>query len=159
MNTLKDAFLHTLKDIYYAENAIMKALPTVIEAAGDKDLKSALKDHLGETKQQIATLGQVFKSIDEKPEGEKCDAIEGLIKECSGAIKEAKGASARHAVIIGCCQAIEHYEIARYGTLREWAKVCGYTEAHMLLSSILDQEKAANSKLTGIAVASAPHAK
>jgi ferritin-like metal-binding protein YciE len=117
------------------------------------ELKKALQQHLTETKDQIATLKKVFKSTGIEAKGEKCDAIEGLIKECDGVIKEAKGATARNAAIIGCCQAIEHYEIARYGTLREWAKAIDQPEAHDMLSAILDQEKAANHKLTNLAVA------
>ena len=152
MKTLKDAFEHTLHDIYYAEGRIAKALPTVIAAVSNADLKSALQDHLQETKGQIKTLDQVFKSIGKTPKGEKCDAIEGLIKECEGVIEHAEGPTAKHAMIIGCCQAIEHYEIARYGTLREWAKSLDQMEAHELLSGILDQEKAANHKLTHLAV-------
>jgi len=153
MKTLSDAFEHTLQDVYYAENAIAKSLPKVIEAVSNAELKKALQQHLIETKDQIATLKKVFKSTGIEAKGEKCDAIEGLIKECDGVIKEAKGATARHAAIIGCCQAIEHYEIARYGTLREWAKAIDQPEAHEMLSAILDQEKAANHKLTNLAVA------
>ncbi len=152
MKTLADAFEHTLQDVYYAENAIAKALPKVIDVVSNAELKAALKDHLAETKGQIKTLQAVFKSIGRKASGEKCDAIDGLLKETDGVIEEAKGVVARHAAIIGCCQAVEHYEIARYGTLREWAKALGKTEAHELLSEILDQEKAANSKLTNIAI-------
>ena len=152
MKTLADAFEHTLQDVYYAENAITKALPKVIEAVSNADLKTALKDHLTETKGQIKTLEAVFKSIGKKASGEKCDAIEGLIKETEGIIEESKGAVAKNAALIGACQAVEHYEIARYGTLREWAKALGEDEAHELLSGILDQEKAANSKLTHIAI-------
>ena len=152
MKTLADAFEHTLQDVYFAENAITKALPKVIDAVSNGDLKTALKDHLTETRGQIKTLEAVFKSIGKKASGEKCDAIEGLIKETEGIIEDGKGAVAKHAAIIGCCQAVEHYEIARYGTLREWAKALGETEAHDLLSGILDQEKAANHKLTHIAV-------
>ena len=152
MKTLKDAFTHTLQDIYYAETALTKALPKVIEATSNGPLKLALSEHLSETKDQVAQLKKVFKAIGEPAKGEKCDAIEGLIKECEGVMEEAKGAVAKHAMIIGCCQAIEHYEIARYGTLREWAKALGEKDAHDILSSILDQEKAANSKLTAIAV-------
>lgn len=159
MKTLADVFEHTLKDIYYAENALTKALPKTATAATAKDLKQALKDHLAETKGQIETLQQVFKSIGKKAEGEKCDAIDGLIKECEGAIEDAKTAEARDAAIIGCCQAIEHYEIARYGTLRAWAKALGHKEAHDLLGAILDEEKAANNKLTHLAVASQAAAK
>jgi ferritin-like metal-binding protein YciE len=155
MKTLADAFEHTLKDIYYAENALTKAIPKAATAATAKELKQALKDHLAETRGQIETLQKVFKSIGKKAEGEKCDAIEGLIKECEGVIEEANAAEARDAAIIGCCQAIEHYEIARYGTLRAWAKSLGHREAHDLIGAILDEEKAANNKLTHLAVASA----
>lgn len=152
MKTLADAFEHTLQDVYFAENAIVKALPKVIDAVANGDLKIALKDHLTETKGQIKTLQAVFKAIGKKASGEKCDAIEGLIKETEGVIEEAAGSVAKHAAIIGCCQAVEHYEIARYGTLREWAKALGEREAHELLSEVLDQEKAANHKLTHIAI-------
>ncbi len=154
MKTLNDIFEHTLQDVYYAENAILKALPKVIEEAGNAGLKEALKEHLSETKTQVATLKKVFKSIGAEAKGVKCDAIDGLIKECEGVMDEAKGAAARNAGIIGCCQAIEHYEIARYGTLREWAKALGHEDAHQMLGSILDQEKAADHKLTGLAVES-----
>lgn len=154
VKTLKDALVHTMQDVYYAENAIAKALPGVIEAVSKSELKTALEDHLKETRQQISELKKAFKSIGETPKGEKCDAIEGLIKECDGVIEEAKGAVAKHAAIVGCCQAIEHYEIARYGTMREWAKVLGEDEVHTILSGILDQEKAANNKLTAISVES-----
>lgn len=151
MKTLAEAFHHTLKDIYYAENALIKALPNVAKATGNAELKKAVETHLEETKKQITILKKVFKVIDETPEGEKCDAIEGLIKETDGIIKEASGV-ALDACLIGAAQAVEHYEIARYGTLREWAKLLGHDEAHDLLSQILDMEKAANAKLTTLAV-------
>ena len=128
-----------------------KALPNVAKAAGNAEFKALVQDHLAETKQQIQILTQVFASIGEKATGVKCDAIEGLIKETDGIIKEASGV-ALDASLIAAAQAVEHYEIARYGTLREWAKVLGHTEAHDLLSQILDMEKAANSKLTAVAV-------
>lgn len=153
MKTLADAFEHTLQDIYYAENQLAKALPKVRKAANGKKLKDAISEHLEETKEQIAILKKVFKSIGKKASGEKCDAIEGLIKETNGIIDEASG-KAKNAALIAACQAVEHYEIARYGTLREWAKVLGHDEAHDLLTQILDQEKAANSKLTNLAVSS-----
>jgi len=98
-------------------------------------------------------LEQVFKSIGVKPEGEKCDATDGLLKEMDGVLAEAQGV-ALEAGALASCQAVEHYEIARYGSLREWAKVLGNEEAHVLLSEILDQEKAANNKLTNLAVTS-----
>lgn len=151
MKTLADVFEHTLQDVYFAEHAITKALPKVIRAVSQGDLKRALQAHLKETKAQIGVLEEVFTSIGKKAKGEKCDAIEGLIKECEGVMEEATGA-AKQAAIIGCCQAIEHYEIARYGTLREWAKSLRRAKAHDLLSQILDQEKAANHTLTHLAV-------
>ena len=151
MKTLADVFEHTLQDVYYAEHALTKALPKVIRAVSRADLKRALQAHLKETKAQIGVLEEVFTSIGKKAQGEKCDAIEGLIKECEGVMEEATG-TAKQAAIIGCCQAIEHYEIARYGTLREWAKSLGRTKAHDLLSQLLDQEKAANHTLTHLAV-------
>lgn len=151
MKTLAEAFHHTLQDIYYAENALVKALPKVAAAGGNPDFKALVEAHLAETKQQVKILDQVFASIGERAEGVKCDAIEGLIKETEGLIEEAEGV-ALDAALIAAAQAVEHYEIARYGTLREWARVLGHTEAHDLLGQILDMEKAANSKLTGLAV-------
>ena len=152
MKTLKDLFEHSLADLYYAENAISKALPKLAGAVKNAKLKDAIEHHLKETKGQIRTLKQVFESVGLKPEGEKCDAIEGLIKEADGVMKEASG-TALDAGLLAAAQAVEHYEIARYGSLREWAKLLGHEEAHKLLSGILDQEKAANNKLTDLAVA------
>lgn len=154
MKTLAEAFHHTLKDIYYAENALTKAMPKIIAAVDDGDIKSAFEDHLKETKKQVKILKEVFATIDKPAEGEKCDAIEGLIKETEGIIEEASG-KALGACLIAAAQAVEHYEIARYGTLRQWAKELKNDTAHDLLSQILDMEKAANAKLTGIAVAAA----
>jgi ferritin-like metal-binding protein YciE len=151
MKTLAEAFEHTLQDIYYAENALVKALPKVAKAAGNEDLRKAVLDHLAETREQVKILDKVFASLGKSASGEKCDAIEGLIKEADGLMEEAEG-QALDAGLIGAAQAVEHYEIARYGTLREWAKQLGLDEAHDLLSQILDMEKAANAKLTTIAV-------
>lgn len=151
MKTLAEAFHHTLQDIYYAENALTKALPKVAAAGQNADFKALVQEHLTETKAQIKILDKVFATINQKPEGVKCDAIEGLIKETEGLMKEATGV-ALDATLIAAAQAVEHYEIARYGTLREWARVLGNTQAHDLLGQILDMEKAANSKLTGLAV-------
>ncbi|MCX8572047.1 ferritin-like domain-containing protein [Aminobacter sp. MET-1] len=151
MKTLAEIFEHTLEDMYFAENAITKALPKVANAANDAKLKKAAEDHLEETKGQIKKLEQVFKSIGKKATGTKCDAVEGLIKEADGLMKEASG-TALDAGLLAACQAVEHYEISRYGSLREWAKDLGHEEAHTLLSEILDQEKATNNKLTSLAV-------
>ena len=158
MKTIAEAFHHTLQDIYYAETALTQALPNVAKAAGNAEFKALVIDHLAETKKQITILDKVFASIGEKAVGIKCDAIDGLIKETDGIIKEATGI-ALDACLIAAAQAIEHYEIARYGALREWAKVLGHTEAHDLLGQILDMEKAANSKLTGVAVSAVNIAK
>jgi ferritin-like metal-binding protein YciE len=151
MKTLSEVFNHTLQDVYWAENAMAKALPKVSKAVGNSDLKAAFDEHLKETKGHIKTLDAVFKSIGREASGEKCDAMEGLLKETDGLIEEAEG-HALDVALIGAAQAIEHYEIARYGTLREWAKQLGHDEAHTLLGAILDEEKAANSKLTSLAV-------
>lgn len=153
MKTIAELFEHTLQDIYYAETALTKALPKVAKAATDAKLKQAVEQHLEETRGQIAILDKVFATIGKKPEGVKCDAIEGLVKETSGLMEEAQDA-ALNAGLLAAAQAVEHYEIARYGSLREWAKVLGNEKAHVLLSEILDQEKAANSKLTNLAVTS-----
>jgi ferritin-like metal-binding protein YciE len=153
MKTLADAFLHTLQDIYYAEQALTKALPKVAAAAKNAEFKELVNAHLAETKVQITLLNDVFKLIGENAAGVKCDAMDGLIKETDGIIKEATGV-ALDASLIAAAQAVEHYEISRYGTLREWAKELGHTKAHDLLGQILDMEKAANSKLTALAVGS-----
>jgi ferritin-like metal-binding protein YciE len=158
MKTLDDAFHHTLQDIYYAETALTKALPNLAKAAENTEFKELVLAHLSETKQQIVILNKVFASIGQKAVGIKCDAIDGLIKETDGIKKDASGI-ALDACLIAAAQAVEHYEIARYGALREWAKVLGHTEAHDLLSQILDMEKAANSKLTGVAVGTVNMAK
>lgn len=151
MKTLNDAFEHTLQDIYWAENSLIKALPKVSKSVNNAELKAAIDEHLKETKGHVKTLEAVFKSLGQEARGEKCDAMEGLLKEAAGIIAEASG-HALDVALIGAAQAVEHYEIARYGTLREWAKTLGHEEAHTLLSSILDEEKAANSKLTALAV-------
>ncbi|MBK4216124.1 ferritin-like domain-containing protein [Paracoccus caeni] len=158
MKTLQDAFDHTLQDVYWAENALSKALPKVSKSVNNAELKNAIDDHLKETKGHIKTLEAVFKSLGQEAKGEKCDAMDGLIKEADGLIEEASG-HALDVALIGAAQAVEHYEIARYGTLREWAKELGHDEAHTLLTSILDEEKAANNKLTALAVTAVNAAK
>lgn len=153
MKTMADAFEHTLQDVFYAENQIIKALPKMAAAVSSAELKTAFTEHLAETKEQITLLKAVFKSIGVEAKGEKCDAIEGLLKEGEGLMKDASGV-ALDVTLLAVAQAVEHYEIARYGSLREWAKVLGHDEAANLISQILDMEKACNSKLTGLAVES-----
>jgi ferritin-like metal-binding protein YciE len=149
MKTMQDAFEHTLADIYYAEGALVKALPKMAKAVGNADLKAAFTGHLEETKHQIEVLKQVFQSIGLKPKGEKCDAIEGLIKEASGLMEEATG-EALDTTLLAAGQAVEHYEIARYTSLSNWAVMLGHTTAQGLLQGILDQETAADKKLATI---------
>jgi ferritin-like metal-binding protein YciE len=151
METLSDVFEHTLQDIYFAEQALARALPKAERAANHRELKDALSSHLRETRSHVTTLEKVFATIGKDASGEKCPAIDGLIAETQTVLDEVAD-DALDAALIGCCQAIEHYEISRYGSLREWAKVLGNTEAHDLLGTILDEEKAANNKLTHLAV-------
>ena len=149
METMQDAFEHTLADIYYAEGALVKALPKMAKAAGHADLKAAFEGHLEETKQQVEVLKDVFASIGRKAKGEKCDAIEGLIKEASGLMEEASG-EALDLTLCAAAQAVEHYEIARYTSLISWAEILGHEEAASLLQGILDQEYAADEKLAAM---------
>jgi ferritin-like metal-binding protein YciE len=150
MKSLHDAFEHTLKDIYYAENALTKAMPKMAKKVESPMLRQALEDHLAETENQVKILEQVFDSLGIRPSSEKCDAIEGIIKEAEHVMKEADQ-PALDAMILAGAQAVEHYEITRYGTLVEWAREMGHTEAQRMLEQILDQEKAADQKLTKIA--------
>lgn len=151
MKTLADLFEHTLQDVYYAENALIKALPKASKAAGDSKLKKAFDDHLKQTEGHVQTLKKVFAACNLSVTGVKCDAMAGLLKETDSIIDEASG-PALNAGLVAVAQAVEHYEISRYGSLREWAKVLGHDEAHKLLTDILDEEKAANNKLTDLAV-------
>jgi ferritin-like metal-binding protein YciE len=148
MKTLDDAFRHTLKDVYYAENALARALPKVAKAVSNKALKAAIEDHLEETKRQVKTLEKVFKSVGEKASGEKCDAIDGLIKETEGIIEDGDGAVALNAAVIAAAQAVEHYEITRYGSLIAWATRLGRGDAARVLEQTLKEEKVADQKLT-----------
>ena len=150
MKTLNDAFEHTLEDIYWAENALSKALPKVSKAVSSAELKKAMDDHLKETKGHIKTLEAVFKSIGKEAKGEKCDAMDGLLKEADGLIEAASG-HALDVALIGAAQAVEHYEITRYGTLMAWAERLGMKEAADLLSQTLDEESKTDSDLTKLA--------
>ena len=149
--TLADLFLGELQDIYDAEHRITKALPKMVKAATSPELQTALTKHLKETEGQIAKLEQVFKSIGEPAKAKKCEATVGLLEEGDEIAKEFKGSSAINAALISAGQKVEHYEIASYGCLIEWAGMLGHDKAVGLLTQILDQEKAANAKLTQIA--------
>jgi ferritin-like metal-binding protein YciE len=148
---LDDLFEDTLKDIYYAENKILKALPKMAKAAHSEELKAAFEKHLKETEGHVSRLEKVFKLIDVAPKGKKCEAIEGIIEEGAEIIKEFKGAPALDAGLVSSAQAVEHYEIARYGTLKRWAEQMGLDDATKLLDSTLSEEKKTDATLTELA--------
>jgi ferritin-like metal-binding protein YciE len=148
---LDELFHDTLKDIYYAEKKILSALPKMAKAAQNEDLRAAFEKHKTETEGQIERLEQVFELIEEKPQGKKCAAIEGILEEGQEIIKEYKGSPALDAGLVSAAQAVEHYEIARYGTLRTWAEELGLDQAMKLLQETLDQEEATDQALTGLA--------
>lgn len=149
---LMKLFETELKDIFWAEKALTEAIPKMIKKATSEELVEALETHLEETKQQIKRLEQVFKSIDMKPEAKKCEAMAGLMKEAEAIIEECEAGAMCDAGIIAGSQKIEHYEIASYGTLRQFAETLGLTEAATLLEETLDEEKGADEKLTEVAV-------
>ena len=148
---LDELFHDTLKDIYYAEKKILSALPKMAKAAQNEDLRAAFEKHKTETEGQIDPLEQVFQLIEEKPQGKKCAAIEGILEEGQEIIKEYNGSPALDAGLVSAAQAVEHYEIARYGTLRTWAEELGLNQAMKLLQQTLDQEEATDRALTEIA--------
>ena len=149
---LQELFLDSLKDIYYAEKAILKALPKMQQAATSQQLISAFEEHLAVTQGQVQRLEQVFEIIGEKVGSKKCEAIEGLIKEAEGIIEDTdEGTSTRDVGLILGAQKVEHYEIASYGGLRQLAITLGYTDAANLLQETLDEEKETDVLLTQIA--------
>jgi len=150
---LKDLFLDTLKDIYFAEKKILSALPKMAKAAQSPKLKAAFEKHLAETDGQVDRLEQVFASIDETPKGKTCDAILGILDEGKEIMDEYKGTAALDAGLLAAAQAVEHYEMSRYGTLRTWAEELGMPEAAALLEATLKEEKATDAALTSLAKA------
>ena len=149
--TLDDLFEGCLKDALWAENAVKDALPTIIKNVSSKKLKNALEDHLKETKEQIKTLKEVFRSIGIKPEEEKCDAMAGILDEGEGIMEDTQAGPVRDAGIIAACQKVEHYEIASYGTMIAYATLLKHKEAKVKLSEILKQEKKADKLLSKLA--------
>jgi len=152
MDTLKEMFEETLKDVYFAENAIIKALPKMADRAQSDELKAALAEHLEETKEQVGRLDKIFKMLGTKAEGKECPALKGLVQETEELMTEAKNPDVLDAGLIGCAQAVEHYEMARYGTLKAWAEQLGMEDAAELLEETLDEEKAADEKLSELAL-------
>jgi ferritin-like metal-binding protein YciE len=151
--TLADLFEDTLKDIYYAEKKILTALPKMAKAAQSDDLRAAFEKHETETEGQIDRLEKIFEMMDMPARGKKCPAIEGLIDEGKEIMTEFKGASALDAGLLSAAQAVEHYEISRYGTLKTWAGELGMKEAVKLLDETLKEEKNTDASLTKLAEA------
>jgi ferritin-like metal-binding protein YciE len=149
--TLDDLFHDTLKDIYYAEKKILATLPKMVKAAQNDELMAAFEKHRAETERQVERLEQVFALIDKKAQGKTCDAIVGITDEGAEIMKDYRGSPALDAGLIAAAQAVEHYEISRYGTLRTWAEELGLKDAVSLLQQTLDEEKATDQALTKIA--------
>ena len=148
---LSDLFLHTLQDIYYAEKHIVKALPKMVKAADSKALATAFEGHLTETKEHIARLDEVFGMLGGKPKATKCPAIDGILEEANELMADIKDPDTRDAAMIAAAQAVEHYEITRYGTLVSWANLLGMAAAAKVLGKTLKEEFTADAKLTKIA--------
>jgi ferritin-like metal-binding protein YciE len=153
--TLGDLFLDTLKDIYFAEKQILKALPKMARAAQSEEGKASFLQHRDETQSQIERLEQVFELLGKPARGKTCEAIQGIIAEGEEIIEEYKGTAALDAGLISSAQAVEHYEIARYGTLKSWAAQIGLNDAIPLLDANLQEEIATDKKLTALGKASA----
>ena len=151
IKSMDDLFVHTLRDIYYAENQIAKTLPQMIDQASDPQLKSGLENHLGETHRQIERLEKVFEMHGVEIGGVSCPAIDGIIKEASDVTGEVADKTVRDAALIAAAQAVEHYEITRYGTLAAWAKELGREDCARVLLQNLDEEKAADAHLNDLA--------
>ena len=149
--TLEDLFHDTLKDIYYAERKILKALPKMQRAAQSPELKAAFEKHLQETEGHVERLQQVFELTGKRAQAKTCEAIDGIVSEGEGIIEDYKGTDALDAGVISSAQAVEHYEMTRYGTLRRWATELGMEEAAGLLSASLEEESATDESLTELA--------
>ena len=148
---LKDLLLHTLKDVYFAEHEILKALPKMAQAAQRAELKEAFETHRAQTEVQVQRLNDVFALLNQKPEGEPCKAIQGIIAEGQEVMETFAGGPALDAGLIAAAQAVEHYEIARYGALRSWAELVGLDDAADLLDDTLEEEKETDALLTNLA--------
>ena len=151
IETLDDLYLHTLKDVLYAERKILKALPKMERKATDPKLKAALSSHREETETHVLRLEDVFEGLGKPARGAKCDAMVGLIEEAEGLMSEIDDAQTMDAALISLAQAVEHYEIARYGTLVAWAKQLGHSQQAKLLKETLDEEYTADKSLSKMA--------
>lgn len=152
IKTFDDLFLHQLQDLYYAENKITKKLPGMIEKATNRDLSAGLKAHLEETKGHVERLEQIFKKLGKTPKSTDCPAIDGILKEAEEVSGDIEDKEVLDAAIIASAQAVEHYEITKYGTMVAWAHALGHDGVVSLLSATLKEEEAADKKLTTVAV-------
>ena len=153
LRSMEDLFMHTLKDIFYAERQILRTLPRMIKKAGSTELRKAFETHRDETERQIERLQKIFESLDAAARGVKCEAIEGIIAEADHLAEEIEDKDVLDAGLIGSAQAVEHYEITRYGTLIAWAEQLGMNDAAKLLRETLEEEKRTDQKLTELAQA------
>jgi ferritin-like metal-binding protein YciE len=153
IKTMDDLFVHTLRDIYYAEKQILKSLPDMIEKASDSQLKQAFQMHLGETKNHVTRVEQVFKMHGVEAKGVDCPAIDGILEEAEEVAGEIEDKQVLNAALVAAAQAVEHYEITRYGTLVAWAKQLGRNDCASVLQKNLDEEKATDKRLTELAEA------
>jgi len=151
LHSLADLFHETLRDIYYAEKKLTKTLPKMAKKASSEELSTAITDHLHETEGHVERLEQIFAMIEKPARAKKCPAMDGLIEEGDEVAASAEDDATRDAAIIASAQTVEHYEISRYGTLATWAELLGYEDAKQLLGQTLEEEKAADEKLTGLA--------
>ena len=151
IKTMDDLFVHALRDIYYAEKQIVQALPEMIDKASDPQLKQGFQTHLGETKQHVTRLEQVFRLHGQEPRMVDCPAIDGILDEAEDVAGEVEDKSVLDAALIAAAQAVEHYEMTRYGTLIAWAKQLGRPDCASVLQQNLEEEKSADSKLTSLA--------
>jgi len=149
--SLNDLMLTFMQDVYYAERQILKALPKMAKAAQNEELKQALMHHREETQGQVERLQKAFEAIGKRAQGKTCEAINGLIEEGEEGIQEFPEGVVRDAGILANAQAVEHYEMARYGTIIAWAKACGQQEVAQLMQETLDEEKKADTLLNGLA--------
>jgi ferritin-like metal-binding protein YciE len=151
IKSFDDLFLHTLQDIYYAENQITKALPTMIQKASDPQLRDGFETHLRETENQLERLEQIFSKLGQSPKAVDCPAIDGIIEEAKEVAGEISDKKVLDAALVASAQAVEHYEITRYGTLIAWAKQLGHQDCVGLLQQTLREEEATDKKLTALA--------
>jgi ferritin-like metal-binding protein YciE len=150
VDSIQKLFIEELKDLYSAENQITKALPKMVNAATSKELKKAFENHLRETEGQIERLVQVCNILGANPKGKSCDGMKGVLEEGASMLKEAEEGDVRDAALISAAQRVEHYEMAAYGTVRTYAQLLGQTQCAKLLEETLEEEKAADQKLTSI---------